>query len=262
MLTRLIAALAIAGLVLGPQELGTGSVSGTVKDPGGGVIPGVTVQLVAGAEQRAAVTDSTGRYSIKNIPGGRYHASARTNGSLTSRTVLEVSAHKDVAWNVVLERYTGRSKERSTGRDFTNADLARGVYEAVLRHVYRSAVPARPRIGIISLIPPPFDDEDWPRELATVPAAVREAARANQRPVTIRQESLPAGARLISTMNEPSIPYTSISRVFATDDGLGALVVLEHYCGNLCGELTALWLERKDTASAWLVKALHGFWVA
>jgi len=186
----------------------------------------------------------------------------RQFGRLVVIRIVAALVLSGVTLSQAVTQYTGHSRERSTGADPTRPELARGAYEAVLRHVYRSNMPQRPRVGIVSLIPPAFDDQDWPKTLASVPPSIRQMARAAVRPVTIRQESLPPGARLISTMNEPAIPYTSVSRVLATDDALGALVVLEHVCGNLCGELTVLWLTRSDTGSAWIVKALHSFWVS
>ena len=51
-----------------------GSISGTVKDASGGVVPGadVTVTNVTLATQVRIVTDAQGRYSFPRLPVGRY----------------------------------------------------------------------------------------------------------------------------------------------------------------------------------------------
>jgi len=59
-----------------------GSLTGTVKDPSGGVIPGVTVALMNTAlgNQLTAVTDGQGAYSFPNVPVGRYDLSITLDG--------------------------------------------------------------------------------------------------------------------------------------------------------------------------------------
>ena len=52
-----------------------GSVAGTVSDPSGAVLPGVTVEASSPAlieKVRTAVTDGTGQYRIVNLPPGSY----------------------------------------------------------------------------------------------------------------------------------------------------------------------------------------------
>src|SRR5262249_32620011 len=51
------------------------SISGTVQDPSGGVLPGVTVEAASPAlieKARTAVTDGAGRYSIVDLRPGTY----------------------------------------------------------------------------------------------------------------------------------------------------------------------------------------------
>src|SRR6476619_221928 len=58
------------------QELGgAGTVQGTVKDPTGGVMTAVTVELsnpVTGL-RRSATTDASGRFVFRNLPPNSYH---------------------------------------------------------------------------------------------------------------------------------------------------------------------------------------------
>ncbi|MEO8256719.1 MAG: carboxypeptidase regulatory-like domain-containing protein [Acidobacteriota bacterium] len=59
-----------------------GSLTGTVKDPSGAVIPGVTVTLMNTAlgNQLTAVTDGQGGYSFPNVPVGRYDLTITLDG--------------------------------------------------------------------------------------------------------------------------------------------------------------------------------------
>ena len=73
--TALIYVLALA-LGAGGVEAQTlyGSVTGTILDSSGAAVPGATVSLTnegTGLEF-SAVSDETGTYTIRNIPGGNY----------------------------------------------------------------------------------------------------------------------------------------------------------------------------------------------
>src|SRR4029079_12880427 len=59
-----------------------GQISGTVKDSQGGVVPGVTVTVLNLDTQltRTTVTDSSGYFTIPNLPGGKYDVSAELQG--------------------------------------------------------------------------------------------------------------------------------------------------------------------------------------
>ena len=84
-ITLLLLGLAVP---LAAQGALTGSVRGTVKDPDGGVLPGVTVtatsdQLVAG--KLTAVTDERGAYRFPSLPPGTYAVDAELSGFKTAR---------------------------------------------------------------------------------------------------------------------------------------------------------------------------------
>ena len=53
----------------------SGSISGTVTDPSGAVVPGatVTVENPVSGYLRTAKTDSAGRYQFSNLPFNPYH---------------------------------------------------------------------------------------------------------------------------------------------------------------------------------------------
>src|SRR4030095_7729666 len=58
-----------------------GSISGTITDSSGGVVPGVTVTVTnAQQQQRTTVTDGSGFYTFPNLLSGRYAISAELQG--------------------------------------------------------------------------------------------------------------------------------------------------------------------------------------
>lgn len=65
--------LPLAALQLRAQT-GGGTLTGTVKDPSGAVVPGCTVRAKdsGGATQGSATTDSVGQYRIPGLAGGQY----------------------------------------------------------------------------------------------------------------------------------------------------------------------------------------------
>ena len=79
--TRRLGVIAVAVLVLAgaaleaSAQITTGTITGTVKDSQGGVIPGALVSLTneaQGTEAAPAFTDRTGTYTFPNIAAGTY----------------------------------------------------------------------------------------------------------------------------------------------------------------------------------------------
>src|SRR5688572_31215756 len=73
----IVRCLAVLGFVLLLPALAQAqaTISGTVRDSSGAVLPGVTVEAASGAlieKVRTAVTDSTGQYRITELPPGTY----------------------------------------------------------------------------------------------------------------------------------------------------------------------------------------------
>src|SRR5437667_8453324 len=68
--------LPIAFVILAPRiVVAQGSITGTVKDPTGAVLPGVTVEAASDAlieRVRTGATDSTGQYRIVDLRSGTY----------------------------------------------------------------------------------------------------------------------------------------------------------------------------------------------
>jgi hypothetical protein len=71
-------ALVIAALVFLPRlasaQAVTGTISGTIADPQGQVIPGATVAVIAESttESREAISDAKGDFQVTNLQPGKY----------------------------------------------------------------------------------------------------------------------------------------------------------------------------------------------
>jgi hypothetical protein len=78
-----VAAVLLSALPGSSQELGgAGTIQGTVKDPTGGAMVSVIVELsnpLTGLK-RSATTDSTGRFVFRNLPPNPYHLSISAQG--------------------------------------------------------------------------------------------------------------------------------------------------------------------------------------
>jgi outer membrane receptor protein involved in Fe transport len=74
----------LAALPLAAQSL-TGTITGTVKDEQGGVLPGVTVTLAGKTGTRTVVTDAEGGYRFAGLDPGTYSVTAALTGFRTKR---------------------------------------------------------------------------------------------------------------------------------------------------------------------------------
>src|SRR5713101_1717343 len=77
-------------------QITTGTVSGTIKDPQGGVIPGATVVLISetrGTKSAPAVTSGTGDFVFPNVTPDTYTVQVTLEGFKTlMRGGISVSA--------------------------------------------------------------------------------------------------------------------------------------------------------------------------
>ena len=106
-ITRLLPliALAFAALSAPAQSGSAGVVHGTVTDPSGAVIPGATVQLsnsVSGF-QRTATTDSTGQFSISNVPFNPYKVAVSAKGFAALSQNVEIRSSVGISLSLVLQ---------------------------------------------------------------------------------------------------------------------------------------------------------------
>lgn len=86
-------------------EGGTASLSGTVSDAAGAVVPNATVVLLMPetAFRQAGTTDENGSYKFENISAGKYRLETASPGFKVSVREIEVSDGKENAADVELE---------------------------------------------------------------------------------------------------------------------------------------------------------------
>ena len=98
-----LAALALAPSVSAQED---GTISGTVRDATGAVLPGVTVEVrstAAGGAVQTAITDVTGMFTITALQSGTYNVALTLPGFSTFvRDGVKISAGATVALDVVM----------------------------------------------------------------------------------------------------------------------------------------------------------------
>jgi carboxypeptidase family protein/TonB-dependent receptor-like protein len=103
---RTAAALLLAAIVAAPalaQTL-TGSITGTVKDEQGAVLPGVTVTLTGKQGTQTQVTDSTGVFRFPALEVGTYTVTAELSGFSKARSAeIGISPGQQLATDLTLK---------------------------------------------------------------------------------------------------------------------------------------------------------------
>src|SRR5579883_143774 len=120
----------ISGAAVWAQGL-TGSISGVVKDPNGGVIPKakVIVKNIATNAEEQTQTDETGFYRALNLPAGDYTVSAEAEGfrrSSTSAQTLTVAQALRVDLNLEVGQATETVEVQETTRQVNTEDAQLG----------------------------------------------------------------------------------------------------------------------------------------
>ena len=90
-------AVSLAGVSFG-QEM-TGSIEGTVKDPQGNVVPGVivTVEGISLGFNRTTTTDNLGRFSLTQIPPGKFKVTTTPTAGFGEAVIPEVQVNLGAA---------------------------------------------------------------------------------------------------------------------------------------------------------------------
>src|SRR5438309_9739845 len=99
-------------------QLYTGSVSGTVNDPSGAVVPGARVQLldVDKGYSFTAVSDSSGRYLFRSVAPGVYKLTVEARGfSTREQSGIRVDVNQNVSVNLALQVGTATQTVEITG---------------------------------------------------------------------------------------------------------------------------------------------------
>src|SRR5689334_19444254 len=113
---RVLAALGLFVLAALPAraQITTGTVSGTVKDAQGGVVPGATVVLISetkGTKSAPMVTNQTGDYVFPNVARDTYSVEVSMQGFKTlTRKNVQVSGADRVVVNTLTLQVGGASE--------------------------------------------------------------------------------------------------------------------------------------------------------
>ena len=114
--TRVLLVLGLLAIAALPAraQITTGTVSGTVKDPQGAVVPGATVVLISetkGTKSNPEITNSTGDYVIPNVTADTYSVEISMEGFKTvQRKNVKVSGGDRVVVPVVTLEVGGASE--------------------------------------------------------------------------------------------------------------------------------------------------------
>ncbi|HYR84248.1 MAG TPA: carboxypeptidase-like regulatory domain-containing protein, partial [Terriglobia bacterium] len=111
--TLLIAVFVSASSYLCAQSATTGALRGTVVDPAGAVVPGVTVSLLnpTTGQTQTTMTDAKGLYAFSLLSPGTYDVEFSAQGFKTSRA-MSVVVNVSEAPDLDAQLETGASEER------------------------------------------------------------------------------------------------------------------------------------------------------
>ncbi len=131
----------VAGVVSAATAQQTGALNGTVHDPQGGVLPGVTVTAVSGTTApRSSITNEQGVYSLSGLPTGTYSVTFELSG-FSSQKQEEVLVQVNRTTRVDVELSVGALQETVTvsgasplvdvSSTTTQTNITKDLYEAI-----------------------------------------------------------------------------------------------------------------------------------
>ncbi len=91
-----------------------GTISGTVKDAQGGIVPGATVTVTSTQTQQSntTVTDATGYYTFPNLNAGRYELLVELSGFKKDQPVQHPARRRRGSWRSISRSRPARSPKR------------------------------------------------------------------------------------------------------------------------------------------------------
>ncbi len=100
----LVLVVGLLALTLYPAaQTPLGTVTGTVKDPAGAVIPGATVELSSpGLTTLTRISDAHGAFTFERVPAARYNVTVTLTGFTTYKSRVSVTSNAKVELAVVL----------------------------------------------------------------------------------------------------------------------------------------------------------------
>ena len=149
--------LSLALILLPRLAFGQGSITGTVKDPSGAVLPGVTVEASSDVlieKSRTVTTDSTGQYRIVDLRPGLYNVTFTLIGFSTfKREGIELTGSFTATVNAELKVGSIEESVTVTGES-PIIDTQSVKRQTVLSNDIVTALPAaRAYAGVMQLIP-------------------------------------------------------------------------------------------------------------
>ena len=171
--------LIVAAAVLLPSlAFAQGTLTGTVRDESGAVLPGVTVEAASPAlieKVRVGVTDDTGQYRITSLNPGTYSLTARLTGfNLVKREGIELSGTTTLT--IPIDMKVGTLEETITVTGETPVvDVQTAQRETVLSADVVSAIPGNRSVGTLLNAVPGLNVNDG--ALAASPTMTFFAAR-------------------------------------------------------------------------------------
>ena len=163
----LAAAVCLAVLIGVPAaQTAAGTITGSVKDPRGAAMAGVTVQIVArGSSPRRVLTDARGEFTFQGLAAGDYTLTATLNGFTPFTTVVTVSA-KPARLAIVLQ-VSELAKRVAPPAAAPNVQADRSEYRTRELAATAPPPPMAPPVGFLPRHPsqprPPYNTEAYDR---------------------------------------------------------------------------------------------------
>jgi len=134
------------------------NLSGTVSDATGAVVPGAKVDVTNEATKVSwhKVSNSTGSFSVTELPVGTYTVTAEAKGFekwVGSGIVLQSSDDRNVKVRLVIGAETSTVLVTATTSDFANTDSGAKVTHIDTEELERVALMGRNALEILSIIP-------------------------------------------------------------------------------------------------------------
>ncbi len=98
-------AVILSPLFAGAQTTGSSSVTGTVTDPSGAVVPGATVEIGNPVSEftRSTTTDSAGKFGFANVPLNPYHLTVTVSGFAPYAQDVELKSAVPLGLKIALQ---------------------------------------------------------------------------------------------------------------------------------------------------------------
>ncbi len=133
----LFALVFFSSILLAQSSGNSGTVSGTVTDPTGAVVPGATVSIhnPVSEYERTVMTDKTGHFQFPNVPLNPYHLTVSISGFNGASQDVDVVSVVPITANITLQVGQASNTVVVTGEDLVendstmHTDIDRGLFQ-------------------------------------------------------------------------------------------------------------------------------------